>query len=49
MNTMYRAGKIPAQGIREAIAHLIEIHGRRRIAFIKGLSNYQPHTETIYV
>lgn len=25
-----------AQGMREAIAHLIEVHGRRRIAFIRG-------------
>ena len=32
-------------GMRQAIVHLIEVHGRRRIAFIKGLPNYRPHDE----
>lgn len=36
-------------GMRKAIVHLIEVHNRCRIAFIKGLPNYRPHTETIYV
>ncbi len=29
------------QGIRDVMAHLIEVHGYRRIAFIKGLANNQ--------
>jgi DNA-binding LacI/PurR family transcriptional regulator len=33
------------EGMRKAIAHLIEVHGLRRIAFVKGLSNYRPHDE----
>lgn len=33
------------EGMRQAIAHLIEVHGRRRIAFVKGLPNYRPHDE----
>ncbi|MBE2222768.1 MAG: substrate-binding domain-containing protein, partial [Anaerolineae bacterium] len=33
------------EGMRKAIVHLIEVHGRRRIAFIKGLPNYRPHDE----
>jgi signal transduction histidine kinase/DNA-binding LacI/PurR family transcriptional regulator/AraC-like DNA-binding protein len=33
------------EGMRKAIEHLIEVHGRRRISFIKGLPNYQPHDE----
>ena len=32
-------------GMRKAIVHLIEVHGRRRIAFVKGLPNYKPHDE----
>jgi PAS domain S-box-containing protein len=30
-------------GMREAIVHLIEVHGCRRIAFIKGLPGFVPH------
>jgi signal transduction histidine kinase/DNA-binding LacI/PurR family transcriptional regulator/AraC-like DNA-binding protein len=33
------------EGMRKAIVHLIEVHGRHRIAFIKGLPNYQPLEE----
>jgi len=33
------------EGMRKAIVHLIEVHGRRRIAFVKGLPNYRPHDE----
>lgn len=33
------------EGMRQAIAHLIEVHDHRRIAFIKGLPNYRPHEE----
>jgi len=33
------------KGMRKAIVHLIEVHGRRRIAFVKGLPNYGPHDE----
>ena len=33
------------EGMRKAIVHLIEDHGRRHIAFVKGLPNYQPHDE----
>ena len=33
------------EGMRKGIVHLIEVHGRRRIAFIKGLPHYQPHDE----
>ncbi|MFC1975997.1 substrate-binding domain-containing protein [Chloroflexota bacterium] len=32
-------------GMREAINHLIEVHGRRRIAYIKGLPNFQEHDD----
>jgi len=32
-------------GMHKAIVHLIEVHGRRRIAFIKGLPNYRPLEE----
>lgn len=32
-------------GMRKAIVHLIEVHGRRRIAFVKGLPNYRPLEE----
>ena len=33
------------EGMRKAVTHLIEVHGRRQIAFIKGLPNYYPHEE----
>jgi signal transduction histidine kinase/DNA-binding LacI/PurR family transcriptional regulator/AraC-like DNA-binding protein len=33
------------EGMSKAFAHLIEVHGRRRIAFVKGLPNYAPHDE----
>jgi len=33
------------QGMRLAIEHLIEVHGRSQIAFIKGLPNFKPHNE----
>jgi signal transduction histidine kinase/AraC-like DNA-binding protein/DNA-binding response OmpR family regulator len=31
--------------MRQAIVHLIKVHDRRRIAFVKGLPNYRPHDE----
>ena len=31
--------------MRQTIEHLIEVHGRRRIAYIKGLPNFRPHDE----
>ena len=31
--------------MRQAIVHLIEVHGCRRIAYIKGLPNFGPHDE----
>ena len=41
-------------GMREAIAHLIEVHGRRRVAFIRGpeghfyaQERYRAYTETL--
>jgi PAS domain S-box-containing protein len=32
-------------GMRQAIVHLIEVHGRRRIAYIKGFPNFQEHDD----
>jgi len=32
-------------GMREAIVHLIEVHGCRRIAYVKGLPNFQEHDD----
>jgi len=33
------------EGMRKAIVHLVEVHDRRKIAFIKGLPNYWPFEE----
>jgi DNA-binding LacI/PurR family transcriptional regulator len=32
-------------GMRDMLVHLIEVHGCRRIAYIKGLPNFVPHDD----